>query len=54
VRKYIDNGNPKEVNYVKFCSDVDNVAEMLETVIKGIKPNEKIVLGNEEIVTEGE
>jgi hypothetical protein len=47
VRKYIDNGNPKEVNYVKFCSDVDNVAEMLETVIKGIKPNEKIVLGNE-------
>jgi Ca2+-binding EF-hand superfamily protein len=23
-------------------------------VIKGIKPNEKIVLGNEEIVTEGE
>ncbi len=32
---------------MKFCSDVDNVAEMLETVIKGIKPNEKIVLGNE-------
>jgi Ca2+-binding EF-hand superfamily protein len=25
VRKYIDNGNPKEVNYVKFCDDVDNV-----------------------------
>jgi len=29
VRKYIDNGNPKEVNYVKFCDDVDNVQEML-------------------------
>lgn len=37
IRRYIDNGNPKEVNYVKFCSDVDNVSEMLESVIKGIK-----------------
>ena len=35
IRRYIDNGNVKEVNYVKFCDDVDNVAEMLETVIKG-------------------
>ncbi|CAD8206649.1 unnamed protein product [Paramecium pentaurelia] len=25
IRQYIDNGNPKEVNYVKFCDDVDNV-----------------------------
>ena len=41
IRKYVDNGNVKEINYVKFCDDVDNVAEMLETVIKGIKPNEK-------------
>lgn len=38
VRRYIDNGNVKEINYVVFCDDVDNVAEMLETVIKGIKP----------------
>lgn len=42
IRRYIDNGNPKEVNYVNFCDDVDNVAEMLETVIKGIKQNEKV------------
>ncbi|KAL4466875.1 hypothetical protein ABPG74_010472 [Tetrahymena malaccensis] len=50
IRRYIDNGNPKEVNYVKFCDDVDNVSEMLETVIKGIKPNEKIFDPNEDIV----
>jgi hypothetical protein len=50
IRRYIDNGNAKEVNYVKFCDDVDNVSEMLETVIKGIKPNEKIFDPNEDIV----
>ena len=33
----MDNGNIKEVNYVKFCDEVDNVAEILETVIKGIE-----------------
>jgi hypothetical protein len=43
VRKYIDNGNPKEVNYVKFCDDVDNVQEMLQGVITGIKHNPKDV-----------
>jgi len=50
IRKYIDNGNPKEVNYVNFCDDVDNVAEMLETVIKGIKPNEKLIDPFEDII----
>jgi hypothetical protein len=50
IRRYIDNGNVKEVNYVTFCDDVDNVSEMLETVIKGIKPNEKIVNPFEDIV----
>jgi len=50
IRRYIDNGNVKEVNYVKFCDDVDNVAEMLETVIKGIKPNEKVFDPNENMV----
>lgn len=40
----------KEVNYVKFCDDVDNVSEMLETVIKGIKPNEKIFDPSEDMV----
>lgn len=50
IRKYIDNGNANEVNYVKFCDDVDNVAEMLETVIKGIKPNEKQPDESENIV----
>lgn len=49
-RRYIDNGNVKEVNYVKFCDDVDNVSEMLETVIKGVKPNDKIVNPKEDIV----
>jgi hypothetical protein len=39
VKRYIDNGNSKEVNYVKFCDDVDNVSEMLESVVKGIKQN---------------
>lgn len=46
IRRYIDNGNPKEVNYVKFCDDVDNISEMLETVIKGISTNEKPVFDN--------
>jgi len=32
----MDNGNIKEVNYVKFNDEVDNVSEILETVIKGI------------------
>lgn len=41
VRRYIDNGNVKEINYVVFCDDVDNVSEMLETVIKGIQQAEK-------------
>lgn len=50
IRRYIDNGNVKEVNYVKFCDDVDNVSEMLETVIKGIKPNEKVFDPKEDIV----
>lgn len=50
IRKYIDNGNVNEVNYVKFCDDVDNVAEMLETVIKGIKPNEKVPDSSDNIV----
>ena len=50
IRRYIDNGNPKEVNYVNFCSDVDNVSEMLETVIKGIKQNPKVIDPNEDIL----
>jgi hypothetical protein len=50
IRRYIDNGNVKEVNYVKFCDDVDNVSEMLETVIKGIKPNEKVFDPKEDIL----
>ena len=35
---------------MNFCSDVDNVSEMLETVIKGIKPNEKVIDVNEDIL----
>ena len=35
---------------MNFCSDVDNVSEMLETVIKGIKPNEKVIDFNEDIL----
>lgn len=54
IRKYIDNGNPKEVNYVKFCLDVDNVAEMLETVIKGVKENPKVINPDEDIVDDSE
>jgi hypothetical protein len=54
IRKYIDNGNPKEVNYVKFCLDVDNVAEMLETVIKGVKENAKVINPDEDIVDDSE
>ncbi len=50
IRRYIDNGNVKEVNYVKFCDDVDNVSEMLETVIKGIKPNDKPINPQEDII----
>lgn len=46
IRRYIDNGNAKEVNYVKFCDDVDNISEMLETVIKGISLNEKASADN--------
>ena len=42
VKKYSDNGNPKEVNYVKFCDDVDNVQEMLQGVITGVKYNKQI------------
>lgn len=54
IRRYIDNGNPKEVNYVKFCSEVDNVAEMLETVIKGIKPNALNLQPDEGILKDSE
>lgn len=35
---------------MNFCSDVDNVSEMLETVIKGIKPNERVIDFNEDIL----
>ena len=51
VRRYIDNGNVKEVNYVTFCDDVDNVSEMLETVIKGIKPMVKTIDPFADLVT---
>lgn len=54
VRKYIDNGNPKEVNYVKFCDDVDNVQEMLQGVITGIKQNPKEVQVDEDYVNDQE
>ena len=39
AKKYMDNGNPKEVNYVKFVNDVENIKETLEIVVRGIKPN---------------
>jgi len=39
---------------VKFCLDVDNVSEMLESVIKGVKENPKIINPDEDIVDEGE
>lgn len=42
------------MNYVKFCLDVDNVAEMLETVIKGVKENPKVVNPDEDIVDDSE
>ena len=54
MRKYIDNGNPKEVNYVKFCDDVDNVQEMLQGVITGIKQNPKEVQVDEDYVNDQE
>lgn len=39
AKNYVDNGNPKEINYVKFVTDVENINETLELVLKGIKPN---------------
>lgn len=28
IRKYLDNGNTREVNYLKFCQDVDRPEDM--------------------------
>jgi Ca2+-binding EF-hand superfamily protein len=28
-KKYVDNGNQKEINYVKFVDDVENIKETL-------------------------
>ncbi|CAD8108204.1 unnamed protein product [Paramecium sonneborni] len=54
IRQYIDNGNPKEVNYVKFCDDVDNVQEMLSGVITGIKHNPKEVHPDDDFIEDKE
>lgn len=54
VRQYIDNGNPKEVNYVKFCDDVDNVQQMLSGVITGIKQNHKDINPDDEFIEDRE
>eukprot|EP01016_Furgasonia_blochmanni_P015088 TRINITY_DN1811_c0_g2_i3.p1 TRINITY_DN1811_c0_g2~~TRINITY_DN1811_c0_g2_i3.p1 ORF type:complete len:956 (-),score=361.13 TRINITY_DN1811_c0_g2_i3:227-3094(-) len=32
ARKYVDNTSSKEINYMKFCADVDDVQEYLQTL----------------------
>ena len=32
VRKYMDKGNTKEVNYFSFCHDVDKPEDMFSSV----------------------
>lgn len=39
AKNYVDNGNQKEINYVKFVEDVENIKETLDIVVKGIKQN---------------
>ena len=48
----MDNGNIKEVNYVKFCDEVDNVSEILETVIKGIEKSSNNYKLENDIITD--
>lgn len=38
--RYCDNGNPNEVNYVKFLKEIDDVNELLKTLNIGIKTGE--------------
>lgn len=46
VRKYCDRGNMKEINYFKFCKDVDRPEDMFpQYTVKRPKPDPVNLLG---------
>jgi len=46
LRKYFDKGNIREVNYFKFCADIDRPQDMFpEHVAKNPKPETVVALG---------
>ena len=42
-RKYARSSNPKEICYLDFVKDVENINELESYVVKGIVPNQKKV-----------
>ena len=46
IRRYCDRGNTKEINYYKFCKDVDRPEDMFpQYVPKRPQPEKKVTIG---------
>jgi len=51
ARKYVDNANAAEINYLQFCADVDDVKEMIDRVAHSEPKNEHTYV-SEDVITD--